>query len=453
MVGQIGKILRDVVGIKDLRRKILMTFALLMVYRIGFHIYLPYVDVASLEKRLEAQSDQGGVVEWINYTSALTGGDLGNSTLFSLGIMPYITASIIFSLLVKVIPRLEQLSKEGEHGRRAINRYTRYATVLVAIVQGLFLVLFLRTTYEGGSSIAIIETSAGAFWNFFTGVVQLLCLIFGAVFLMWLGEKVTEHGIGNGASILIMAGIISRMPQAFSWMVGEVMQAPAGEKPFKVVWVLSVIAVFLAIVAAVVFITRGQRRIPIQQARTVKGRRVYGGTKHYMPLRVNSAGVMPIIFAQALVVLPPKLIAGLTGVEWLGAAFNPGAFWYYIAYVALIVFFSFFWTSLMYNPVEVANNIKENGSFIPGIRPGRRTAEYLERVMNRITLAGCVFLAAIALTPEIIRGSLDVTYVVASLLGGTSMLIVVGVALDVVDKVEAQLLVRQYDGFVRGSGE
>jgi len=451
MLERLVKIVRDIVGIRDVRRRILITFALLFVYRIGSHVFLPYVDVEKIEQRL--QEDRGGVLQWIEYTSALTGGRLESATFFSLGIMPYITASIIMSLLVKVIPRLEALSKEGESGRRAINRYTRYGTVLVAIVQGIFIVIFLRTVFGEGekASIAILEQDS-PWWNTFTGGTQLLCLILGAVFLMWLGEKITEHGIGNGASVLIMAGIIARMPMAFAFLMREI--ANAGEdRPFKVVWALSVAALFVVIVVAVVFITRGQRRIPIQQARTVRGRRVYGGTKHYMPLRVNSAGVMPIIFAQALVVLPPKLIAGFTGLAALGRYFNPGAFWYHVAYILLIIFFSYFWTTLMYNPVEIAKNIQEHGSFIPGIRPGRRTAEYLERIMSRITLAGAVFLALIALTPELVRGSLVVDYTVASLLGGTSMLIVVGVALDVVDKVEAQLLVRQYDGFVRGGGD
>ncbi len=452
MLDQVTRILRDIVGIRDLRRKILITFLLLTVYRVGFHIYLPYVDMSLLEQRLEEDQAAGGFIQWIGYTSALTGGNLRNATFFSLGIMPYITASIIFSLLVKVIPRLEQLSKEGEHGRRTINRYTRYATVLVAIVQGFFVVTYLRAVVgeTTASSIAILD--GGALWNTFTHFVQLLSLVLGALFLMWLGEKITDHGIGNGASVLIMAGIISRMPLAFSWLMRGIENAPEEEKPFKVVWVLTIAAIFVGIVAAVVFITRGQRRIAIQQAKTVKGRRVYGGTKHYMPLRVNSAGVMPIIFAQALVVIPPKFIASITGLDFIDRYFNPGAFWYYVLYVGMIVFFSYFWTSLMYNPVEIANNIREHGSFIPGIRPGRHTSEYLDRIMRRITLAGAAFLAVIALVPELVRGSLSVDYVVASLLGGTSMLIVVGVALDVVDKVEAQLLVRQYDGFVRGSG-
>jgi preprotein translocase subunit SecY len=452
MVGRLAKTVRDIFGIRDVRRRIFMTFALLFVFRVGSHVYLPYVDIQSIEDRLK--EERGGVMEWIRYTGALTGGNLENATFFSLGIMPYITASIIMSLLVKVVPRLEALSKEGESGRRAINRYTRYFTVLVAIVQGIFIVMFIRTAFgEGlGSRIAILEPESPV-WNTFTGGTQLLCLIFGAVFLMWLGEKITDYGIGNGASVLIMSGIIGRIPFAFQFLSSEIVNAGPDERPFKVVWALGVIVLFVAIVAAVVFITRGQRRIPIQQARTVRGRRVYGGTKHYMPLRVNSAGVMPIIFAQALVVLPPKMIAGVTGLAALGQYFSPGTFWYHVAYILLIVFFAYFWTTLMYNPVEVAKNIQEYGSFIPGIRPGRRTAEYLERVMSRITLAGAIFLSIIALVPELVRGTLEVDYVVSSLLGGTSMLIVVGVALDIVDKVEAQLLVRQYDGFVRGGGD
>lgn len=453
MVGRVSKILRDVFGVQDLRKRILITFGMIMVFRFGFHVYLPYVNLGEIEARIQEDqsSTGGGFVQWIGYTSALTGGNLRNGVIFSLGIMPYITASIIFSLLVKVIPRLEALSKEGEHGRRAINRYTRYATVLVAIVQGSFIVIYLhKVPTGGGDSLAINAMTDSAMWVAYKWGIQLMCLVLGALFLMWLGEKITEYGIGNGASVLIMAGIISRLPFALSWLYNEIQKATAEERPFKIVWTLSILALFIGIVAGVVFITRGQRRIPIQQARTVKGRKVYGGTKHYMPLKVNSAGVMPIIFAQAIVVLPPKMLAAATGWYVIGRYFEPGAFWYFVTYVFLIIFFSYFWTSLMYNPMEISKNIKENGSFIPGIRPGRRTAEYLERIMNRITLAGCCFLAVIALIPELVRGSLDVNYTVASLLGGTSMLIVVGVALDVVDKVEAQLLVRQYDGFVRG---
>jgi len=449
MFDRIRSIVRDILGIPDLRRRILITFALLVVYRIGFHIYLPYVDINRLEARL--QQEKGGLIEWIGYASALTAGNFRNATLFSLGIMPYITASIIFSMLVKVIPRLEALSKEGEHGRRAINRYTRYATVLVAIIQGIFVVYFLRTVFgTPQETVAIIDRQSPT-WNFFTGFVQLLCLVLGALFLMWLGEKISDHGVGNGASVLIMAGIISRMPFAFYYLRQQIESAAPDERAQRIAQAGGILLLFVAVVAAVVFITRGQRRIPIQQARTVRGRRVYGGTRHYMPLRVNSAGVMPIIFAQAIVVLPPKILGSLTGLEWLGRYLNPGNFWYYVFYVGLIIFFSYFWNSLMFNPVEIANNIKEHGSFIPGIRPGRHTAQYLERIMNRITLAGAVFVAIIALVPEIVRGNMAVSYVVASLLGGTSMLIIVSVALDVVDRVESQLLVRQYDGFVRGS--
>ncbi len=440
-------------GVKELRRRILITFGLIAIFRVGFHVYLPYVDLGQIEQKVEEDAkSSGGFVQWIGYTSTLTGGNLRKGVVFSLGIMPYITASIIFSLLTKVVPRLEALSKEGEHGRRAINRYTRYATVVVAIVQGTFIVYYLHSISAATDTNLVVPFAEDAtwFWKKYVMGMQLLCLVFGALFLMWLGEKITEYGIGNGASVLIMAGIISRIPSALSYLLKEITTAGPDERPFKIVWAMTIAVLFMGIVAGVVYITRGQRRIPIQQARTVKGRRVYGGTKHYMPLKVNSAGVMPIIFAQAIVVLPPKLFSELTGIGAIGRMFEPGAFWYYVSYVVLIVFFSYFWTSLMYNPVEIAKNIKENGSFIPGIRPGRRTAEYLERVMSRVTLAGCVFLAVIALVPELVRGSLNISYVVSSLLGGTSMLIVVGVALDVVDKVEAKLLVRQYDGFVRG---
>ncbi|MBN1421746.1 MAG: preprotein translocase subunit SecY, partial [Planctomycetes bacterium] len=266
-------------------------------------------------------------------------------------------------------------------------------------------------------------------------------------------EKITEYGIGNGSSLIITAGIVARMPQAAYVEVKRLITAAPEERPFLVVSILLLATLFVVVVLCVVYITRGERRIPIQQARTVKGRRVYGGVRHFMPLRVNSAGVLPIIFAQSLVVIPAGFLKWVFPGSTIPDMIRPGAFWYYILYLALIGFFTYFWTSLTFNPVEIANNIKEHGSFIPGIRPGRRTAEYLERILNRITLAGATFLALIALVPQIVSSSIGVTAIASSFLGGTGILIVVGVALDLVDKVEAQLLVRHYDGFMRKSGE
>jgi len=445
-MGTALKVLKNILGIPDLRRRLVFTILMLAVYRIGFHIYLPGVDIQVLKQLTEAAREEGGgLFNFIQMTSVLTGGQLNNATVFSLGIMPYISASIIFSLLVKVFPKLEALQKEGEAGRKAINRYTRYSTVALCLVQGLFVISFL--TSSTGSTDPISQKA------FFLQLLQLMVLTGGTLFLMWLGEKITENGIGNGISLLIMAGIIAQMPGALIAMFGGWSTLAQDEKPFFVLKILLLVALFLATVAAVVFITKGQRRIPIQQARVTRGRRTMGGSRHYMPIRVNSAGVLPLIFAQSLLILPTGLLSFLgSDGGWAGAAvalFSPGAFWYMVLYVAMIGFFTYFWTSLYFNPTEIANNMKEYGSFIPGIRPGRRTADYLQQVINRVTLAGAVFLSLIALVPQIVSQSLSVDFFISSFLGGTGILIVVGVALDLVDKIESQLLVRHYEGFAK----
>jgi len=436
------KVLRNILGIPELRRRVAFTVLMLGVYRIGFHIFLPGVNVDAIEQLTRSQRESdGGLFQFVQMTSALTGGDLANATVFSLGIMPYISASIIFSLLVKVFPKLEQLQKEGEAGRKAITRYTRYSTVALCLVQGMFVLAFLRSTTSTG-----VQISEG---GFFMGALQLMVLTGGTIFLMWLGEKITEYGIGNGISLIIMAGIIAAMPAAMIGLLDNFGHLGVDERPFFVLKMILLVLMFFAIVAAVVFITKGQRRIPIQQARVTRGRKTTGGSRHYMPIRVNSAGVLPIIFAQSLLILPTGLASYVFGDSRWIALFSPGAFWYQVFYVSMIAFFTYFWTSLYFNPTEIANNMKEYGSFIPGIRPGIRSAEYLHQVINRITLAGAVFLAAIALTPQLIASSFEVDFFIASFLGGTGILIVVGVALDLVDKIESQLLVRHYEGFVR----
>ena len=442
-MGTVLKVLKNILGIPELRRRLGFTILMLGVYRIGFHIYLPGVNIQVLDELTRAaRESSGGLFDFVQMTSALTGGDLANATVFSLGIMPYISASIIFSLLVKVFPKLEALQKEGEQGRKAINRYTRYATVALCLIQGIFVLTFLRSTQNG--TVDPISDS-----NFFLNLLQLMVLTGGTLFLMWLGEKITEFGIGNGISLLIMAGILAQMPGALLGMFGGFGDLSPEAKPFFVLKILLLTALFLAIVAAVVFITKGQRRIPIQQARVTRGRKTMGGSRHYMPIKVNSAGVLPIIFAQSLLILPTGVISFLMGgTNKYVALFSPGAFWYMVLYVSMIGFFTYFWTSLYFNPTEIANNMKEYGSFIPGIRPGRRTAEYLQQVINRITLAGAVFLAGIALVPQVVSSTLDVDFFISSFLGGTGILIVVGVALDLVDKIESQLLVRHYEGFV-----
>jgi preprotein translocase subunit SecY len=451
----IFKICRDILQIPELRRRIWWTFVLLFVFRIGFHIYLPGIHAENFKKTIESSKGTPDLLEFLIIASNLTGGRFDAPVAFSLGIMPYITASIIFSLLVKVFPRLDALSKEGEQGRKIINRYTRYATVLICIVQALLLVRQWGGVQVEGRYIVTDPNS-----SFVIPFLQILCLTTGSLFLMWLGEKITEVGIGNGTSLLIMVGIIASLPAAFATQVKDIINAEADLQPFLVVKALVLMALYFLVVAGVVFITKGQRRIPVQQQRSVRGRRVYGGQRSYMPFRVNPAGVLPIIFAQSLILLPVgflSFIGNSSGIDWLASFFNnlsasfqPNSFIYVLTYIGLIVFFTYFWTSLMFNPVEIAHQMKEYGSFIPGIRPGKRTAEYLDSVMKRITLAGSAFLCLIALVPQFISESLDVQYIISSFLGGTGILIIVGVALDLVDKIEAQLLVRQYEGFMRG---
>jgi len=445
------KILRDISKIPELKRRILWTFALLIVFRVGFFIYIPGIDIQAF---LSSQSDNdGSALQFLIFTSALTGGSLQTPVLFSLGIMPYISASIIFSLMIKVFPRLEALSKEGEAGRRVINRYTRYFTVLLCAIQSWFLVQSWQTPVGAGGGGFVV---ASGMWAW---MIQMLVLSGGSIFLMWLGEKITEVGIGNGTSLIIMTGIVSDMPGQFGRMGRAILLADMEQRPFEISKALVLILLYLAVVAGVVFITKGQRRVPIQQQRAVKGRRVYGGQRQFMPIKVNAAGVLPIIFAQSLVVIPSSFLGWyaywgdnffFTFLRPIAMAFTTNGFLYLAAFVALIFFFTYFWTTLMFNPVEIAGNMKEYGSFIPGIRPGKFTAEYLEKVIKRITIADAAFLTVIALTPQLVTQALEIDQRVAYMLGGTGILIVVGVALDLVDKIEAQLLVRQYEGFMRG---
>lgn len=444
------KIFRDIWKIPELRRRILWTLGLLVVFRCGFFLYLPGIDISAF---LSSQKQAAGALDFLIFTSALTGGNLQVPVLFCLGIMPYISASIIFSLMIKVFPKLEALSKEGEAGRRTINRYTRYFTVFLCLIQSYFLTRNWQSP-EAGSTGFVSDPGV---WLF---ILQMLTLSVGSLFLMWLGEKITELGIGNGTSLIIMSGIVAEMPGQLGRLGRQIYYADMDQVPFEVSKALILILLYLAVVAGVVFITKGQRRVPIQHPKTVRGsRRVLGGQSQHMPIKVNAAGVLPIIFAQSLVVIPSTFLAwfAYTGDNWvfsfvraLAVAFSQDGFLYMAAYIGLIFFFTYFWTTLMFNSVDIAGNMKEYGTFIPGIRPGKFTAEYLEKIIKRITMADAAFLTIIALTPMIVTKSLEIDPMVAYMLGGTGILIVVGVALDLVDKIEAQLLVRQYEGFMRG---
>lgn len=434
-MSRIKDTITNIFMIPELRRRILFTLALLLVFRLGYFIPVPGVNVevlrdwlTNLEKNYKAFS----------YIAIFSGGALSQFSIFSLGIMPYITASIMFSLLIKVIPSLEALSKEGPSGYRKISQYTRWATLPICILWAITTVATLTNLPMDGQSVVINP----GFWSF--SLPTICALTAGAIFLMWLGEQITEYGIGNGASLIIMAGIIDRMPMAIDKMVTAVRTGQMGiDKP------LIVLVVYILVVIAIVYTTQAQRRIPVQYAKHIRGQKVYGGQRHYLPLRVNQAGVMPVIFASTLMVLP-QLLAQVSGSELLNNVFSrsESGFWYLTFYIGLIFFFTYFWTALYFRPVEMAENLKEHGSFVPGIRPGRETAEYMEKVMNRITLAGAAFLALIAVLPNIVTLLLNVEMIVASFLGGTGILIVVGVGLDLMQKIESQLLVREYEGFL-----
>ncbi|MFO0981732.1 MAG: preprotein translocase subunit SecY [Planctomycetota bacterium] len=426
--------------IPDLRKKIYLTFLLLLVYRMGFHIPLPGVDWTRMEE-IGNRFSSGAVSYAFGIMNTLSGGSIASCAIFSLGVMPYISASIILSLLTKVVPALEQLSKEGQAGQKKINQYNRLLTVPLCVVQSLLVIRGILA--QGVDELGIIDPVK--FHSFWYQVFVILTFTVGTLFVMWLGEQITEYGIGNGISLIIMSGIVSDFPGLFAQYLGRLTESSE-----RVQTVAMFIALYAAVVFFVVYITKAQRRIPIQQAKLMRGRRIYGGSRHYLPLKVNQANVMPIIFASALFILPTYL-GKIPGLHFIGEVFSYGKFWYILAYCGLIYFFSFFWTALMFQPNELANNLKEYGGFIPGLRPGKRTADFLESVMVKITLAGATFLAIIALLPQVITSNLTLQPYLAHYLGGTSILIVVGVCLDLVDKLNSFLVMRNYDGFMGGS--
>jgi len=433
---------RNLFKIPELRTKILYTAFFLVIFRLGSQIPIPGINLDILEE-IRKQQEGGGLQSIFLLFSILTGGALANCAIFSLGIMPYISASIIFSLLTKVVPSLEALAKEGASGYRKINEYTRYATVPLCLLQSYMIVRLFRQW--GGSKQNLIIDSSFSF-----EILAVITLTAGAIFLMWLGEQITEYGIGNGISLLIMAGIVSRMPHEVLDIVQQGMKEGSRTEIYKFLFIL---VLFCVIVAAVIYMTYGQRKISVQQAKHTKGRRVYGGQKHSLPLKVNQAGVMPVIFASSLMVFPMTIASYFTAKRGVGEWFGWETFSYIFTYILLIYFFSYFWTSLMFQPGEMANQLKEYGSFIPGIRPGQKTADYLEKVMVHITFVGSAFLAVIALIPQFMIIGLDIKdrsmggFI--SNMGGTSILIMVGVILDVVQKLESHLLMRHYDGFIK----
>jgi preprotein translocase subunit SecY len=453
--------LKTIFSIPELRQKILLTLGLLAVYRVGYQIRLPMVNAASA-----GGSDGGQMSDFLAKVSVFAATDLRTVTIFGLGIMPYISASIVFQLLGTVWPPIVALRKEGQAGQRRINELTRYLTVFLCLLQS-FLYLKYMIMPPEAQMIAkeFIDPSTGALhWGWqITAIMIMTC---GTVFLMWLGEQIDEYGIGNGISLLIMAGIVAAMPQAIldlrSNMTSQLSGSSGEIGPDKL---LVLFALFIAVVFCVVFITMGQRRIQTQSAKHVRGRKVYGGTKQYLPLRINQAGVMPIIFASSLLLLPGMLFGALSG--WFASndpestntvakifagisdAFTSGtSLTYIVLYVLLIFFFCYFWTSITFNPKEMSENLKDHGTFIPGYRPGKRTADYLEKVMLRVTYVGAAFLAIVAIVPVIVQTQLGVSFTVASFYGGTGLLIAVSVAFDLVQKIDNHLLMRNYKGLL-----
>ena len=449
--------LRIVFTIPELRQKILLTLGLLAIYRVGWQVPLPIVDPKAMSAFAE---EAGGIGDLLRTVAVFSASQLSQATIFGLGIMPYISASIIFQLLATVWPPLERLSKEGEAGRKKINEYTRWATILICLVQSWAYVAFLSSARVGDMSLIqpsfLVDGRLPLIWQF----VAVMTMTAGTIFLMWLGEQIDEFGIGNGISLLIMAGILAAMPSALvqlgsdtSWELG------GGGGKMGVETLLVLAALFVGVVAGVVFMTQGQRRIPTQSAKHVRGRRVYGGTRQYLPLRVNQAGVMPIIFASSLLLFPQMFFQYLhnayPGSTVLGAlhdSFTRGqSFLYNVLYVLLIYFFCYFWTAITFNPKEMADNLKNFGAFIPGYRPGKRTADYLERVMERITYVGAGFLALVAVIPTIVGGALGIPAQIASFYGGTGLLIAVSVAFDLVQKIDSHLVMRNYTGLLEKS--
>ncbi len=452
-VGLLPDRLLTVFIIPELRQKILLTLLFLAIYRIGYSIPLPFVDQRQMLKSIGGGGALGNI---LNFVSMFSGGNLSHATIFGLGIMPYISASIIFQLLAAVYPPLEKLQKEGESGRKKINEYTRYATVVICLFQALMYVQYIMGDTAGKLNWGLPDYNGGFYW--FTMVLTMTA---GTIFMMWLGEQIDEYGIGNGISLIIMAGIVARIPDATRSLFFEgshlkesvfTLGGGGGAQDMSFEKLVVLFVLFVAVVVAVVAITKAQRRIKTQSAKHVRGRRVFGGTSQWLPLRLNQAGVMPIIFASSLLVLPYFLFGAIANAtEWGWASFLKDVFErqgyaYTLLFIALIYVFCYFWTAIIFNPKDMANNLKDYGSFIPGYRPGKRTAEYLERVMIRITYVGAAFLAVVAVIPTLITNTMNVDYNVASLYGGTGLLIVISVALDLVSKINSHLVMRNYPG-------
>jgi preprotein translocase subunit SecY len=425
------QVVQNIFKVPELKRRILITLGLLIVYRIGAHIPTPGIDGQALSEFFERQKDT-----IFGFVDMFSGGALGKLTIFALGIMPYISASIILQLLTVVVPYLEKLAKEGEQGRKKITQYTRYGTVVLSAIQALGISIGLEGMQSQGGAPVVLYPG----WGF--RFVTVLTLTSGTAFLMWLGEQITERGIGNGISLIIFSGIVDRLPSA---IVATIQQIQIGE--LKLFSILGVLIIIVLVTAAVVVMQQALRKIPVQYAKRVVGRKIYGGQNTHIPLRINTPGVIPVIFASSILVFPAT-IAKFIPHPWTQAiadSLSPGHIFHTALYALFIIFFCYFYTAIIFNPTDLADNMKKYGGFIPGVRPGKKTAEHIDSILTRITLAGAVFLALIAVLPELLITTMKVPF----FFGGTALLIVVGVALDTVQQIESHLLTRHYEGFMK----
>lgn len=425
--------LTKIFQITELRQRIIFTLFSLAVYRIGVFVTVPGVNRAAMSDYMNSQQGSNSFLGLFNMFS---GGAIEQLSIFALGIMPYISASIIFQLLTVVVPTLDRLNKEGEQGRKSINQWTRYAAVGLSVVQGYFIGLFLESLGGGGGAAQIVNDPGSFMFRF----VTVLTLAAGSTFIMWLGEQMTERGIGNGMSLLIFAGIVAGLPDA-----GIQIWNAISNESMQLISLIFLGLVVYAVIAFIVFVERGQRRIPIQYAKRLVGNRVGAAQSTHLPLRVNMAGVIPPIFASSILMFP-SVLAGWTDADWMQAiqsALNPSDWRYMLIFSALNIFFCFFYTAVMFNPVDVAENLKKFGGYIPGIRPGAKTAEYIDHVLTRLTCVGALYIALVCLVPMFVMQQFRVSFY----FGGTSLLIIVSVALDTVQQIESHLISRDYEGF------
>jgi len=422
--------------IPELRKRIFYTLTLLAVYRIGVFVTTPGVDRGIMTKIVNQASGS-----FLGLFNMFSGGALEQMSIFALGIMPYISASIILQLLTVVVPRLEQIQKEGEMGRRKLNQYTRYGCVVLSLIQSFFIAKWLESNNRAYAQFGEVVLNPG--WSF--RLLTMLSLTTGTAFIMWLGEQITERGVGNGISLIIFAGIVCDMPDAAVKLISK---AQGGD---MTVFQLALVgAVIVVVVGLIIFFERGQRRITVQYAKRQVGKKMFGGQSTHLPLKVNTAGVIPPIFASSILMFPQQLSSFIQHpvMQRISEALNPGDWRYNVCYIALIVFFCYFYTAVTFNPVDVADNMKKYGGFIPGIRPGKATAAYIDKVLTRITFGGAVYISAICVLPTVLNEKLNVPFY----FGGTGLLIVVGVALDTVQQIESHLITRNYEGFTGPKG-